>query len=132
MPGLSEPNYMKFPFSIGKNGAKTSSRSEHVREQIEQVLFTNPRERVFRPEFGAGVRRLVFEPNASALRIITEKQLRASLTEALMGEVDPKTLDVEVEGKDEKLFIRIAYTLAAIQQKEMHTFTISAQGCCDG
>ena len=101
MPGLSELNYMKFPFSIGKNGAKTSSRSEHVREQIEQVLFTNPRERVFRPEFGAGVRRLVFEPNASALRMITEKRLRASLTEALMGEVDPKTLDVEVEGKDE-------------------------------
>lgn len=128
MPGLSEPRYMKFPFSIDKQGARTSLRSGHVREQIEQVLFTNPRERVFRPEFGAGVRRLVFEPNASALRIITEKQLRSSLTEALRGEVDPKTLTVEVTGKDERLFIRIAYTLAAIRQKEAHTFTISTEG----
>ncbi len=36
----------------------------HIREQIEQVLFTDPGDRVFRPEFGAGVRRLVFEPNS--------------------------------------------------------------------
>ena len=132
MQGLSEPQYLKFPFSIGKEGAKVSSRSEHVREQIEQVLFTNPRERVFRPEFGAGVGRLVFEPNASALWTITKKQLVASLSEALTGEVDPMTLDVEVEGINEKLIIRIAYTLAAIRQKEMHTFTINVEGCCDG
>ena len=38
-------------------------RVRHIREQIEQVLFTDPGERVFRPEFGAGVRRLVFEPS---------------------------------------------------------------------
>lgn len=132
MSGLIESNYMKFPFSIGPNGAKNSSRSDHVREQIEQVLFTNPRERVFRPEFGAGVRRLVFEPNASALWRITEKHLQASLTEALRGEVDPRTLEVEVKGNNEKLIIRIAYTLAAIRQKEMHTFTINVEGCCNG
>ncbi len=35
----------------------------HIREQIEQVLFTDPGERVFRPELGAGMRQLVFEPN---------------------------------------------------------------------
>jgi hypothetical protein len=132
MSNIVDSDYMAFPLRISSEGARTSQRSGHVREQIEQVLFTNPRERVFRPEFGAGVRRLVFEPNASALRIITEKQLHSSLTEALSGEVDPKTLDVEVTGKDEKLFIRIAYTLAAIRQKEVHTFTISTEGCCDG
>lgn len=66
MQRLSDPSYLAFPFRIGTDGAKTSTRARHVREQIEQVLFTNPKERVFRPDFGAGVRKLIFEPNASA------------------------------------------------------------------
>jgi phage baseplate assembly protein W len=125
MPGLSESQYLKFPFSIGDDGPKTSSRSEHVREQIEQVLFTSPRERVFRPEFGVGIRRLVFEPNNEALWNITHKQLTASLTEALHGEVDPKTLEINIDHEEGKLIILISYMLAAISRRESQTFTVS-------
>ncbi|MHC4308364.1 MAG: GPW/gp25 family protein [Planctomycetota bacterium] len=125
MPSLSESQYLKFPFSVDTDGPKTSSRSEHVREQIEQVLFTSPKERVFRPEFGVGVRRLVFEPNNTALRNTTLKQLSASLAEALHGEVDPRTLELDVSNEDEKLIIHISYVLAAINRRESHTFPVS-------
>jgi phage baseplate assembly protein W len=128
MPGLSESQFLKFPFSVGNNGPKTSSRSEHVREQIEQVLFTSPKERVFRPEFGVGVRRLVFEPNNTALRNTTLKQLNVSLAEALYGEVDPRTLELDVSNEDEKLIIHISYVLAAINRQENHTFALDSQG----
>ncbi len=128
MPGLSETQYLKFPFSVGDDGPKTSSRSKHVREQIEQVLFTSPKERVFRPEFGVGVRRLVFEPNNVALRNTTLKQLNASLAEALHGEVDPRTLEIDVSNKDEKLIIHISYVLAAINRKESHAFPVASTG----
>ena len=128
MPGLTESQYLKFPFSVGKDGPKTSSRSEHVREQIEQVLFTSPKERVFRPEFGVGVRRLVFEPNNVALQNTTRKQLNASLAEALYGEVDPRTLEIDVRNEDEKLIIHISYVLAAINKHESHTFTLDSTG----
>ncbi len=128
MSGLSESEYLKFPFSVGKNGPKTSSRSEHVREQIEQVLFTSPKERVFRPEFGVGVRRLVFEPNNAALRNTTLKQLNSSLAEALHGEVDPRTLEVDVSSEEEKLIIHISYVLAAINRKESHAFPVDSSG----
>ena len=128
MPGLSESQYLKFPFSIGDDGPKTSSRSEHVREQIEQVLFTDVKERVFRPEFGVGVRRLVFEPNNAALRNTTLKRLNASLAEALHGEVDPRTLELDVSNEDEKLIIHISYVLAAINKQESHTFTLGSSG----
>lgn len=124
MPGLSESQYLKFPFLIDDDGPRTSSRAEHVREQIEQVLFTSPKERVFRPEFGVGVRRLVFEPNSSALWNITHKQLTASLAEALHGEVDPKTLQIKVERVDASLIILISYMLAAINRRETQSFTI--------
>ena len=128
MPGLIESQYLTFPFSITQNGPKTSARSVHVREQIEQVLFTSPKERVFRPEFGVGVRRLVFEPNNIALRNSTAKRLNATLAEALYGEVDPRTLEIEVSTVDEKLNILISYVLAAIHKKESHIFVISSLG----
>jgi len=95
-----------------------------VRDQIEQVLFTQPGERVFRPQFGAGVRALIFEPNARALWEITKKRLIASLAEALQGEVDPKTLEVIVEGEEEELKIVIRYTLATIGFTEEQSFTL--------
>ncbi len=132
MSGLSKSEYLKFPFTVGKDGPMTSSRADHVREQIEQVLFTSPKERVFRPEFGVGVRRLVFEPNNIALRNTTVKLLYASLAEALHGEVDPRTLEVEVSSEEEKLIIRISYILAFINRQESHTFPVSVPGDKNG
>lgn len=125
MAGLSESQYLKFPFFIGDDGPRTSSRSEHVREQIEQALFTSLKERVFRPEFGVGIRRLVFEPNNAALWNITHKQLVSSLAEALHGEVDPKTLEVGIDHEDGKLIILVSYKLAAINREESQTFTLA-------
>lgn len=132
MSGLVEAQYLKFPFSIKAEGPSTSNRSDHVREQIEQVLFTSQKERVFRPEFGVGVRRLVFEPNNIALRNSTVKRLDASLSEALYGEVDPRTLEIDVINEDEILRIRITYILAAINKRESHTFALGATGGSNG
>ena len=118
---LPTQSCMRFPFEIGGDGAVTSDRARHVREQIEQVLLTIPGERVFRPDFGAGVRRLVFEPNNAALATVTEKRLRSSLEEALRGEVDPKTLQIEVTRtaeQSEALRIAIKYQLSAIGQAD--------------
>ena len=125
MQRLSDPPYLAFPFRIGEDGAQTSSRAQHVREQIEQVLFTNPYERVFRPEFGAGVKKLIFEPNDSALWEVTRKRLTASLADALKGEVDPRTLEVSVRGEDEKLIVEITYNLTTIGHSEQHQFVVS-------
>ena len=121
---LNNAVYMQFPLEIAESGAVNSARRQHVRAQIEQVLFTNPGERWFRPEFGAGVRALVFEPNSSVLWEVTKKRLLASLSEALAGEVDPKTLEVSVEGEDAKLLIVIAYRLATINHTERLEFMV--------
>jgi len=125
---LPSPPYMKFPLRIGANGAVLSATSDHIAEQIHQVLFTNPGERVFRPEFGVGLRALVFEPNDSALREVTRKRLIGSLADALRGEVDPKTLRVDVASEDAKLMITISYTLARIGVEERRQFTVDPGG----
>jgi uncharacterized protein len=121
---LVDPPYLAFPFVMDTAAPRLASRSEHIRGQIEQVLFTLPGERVFRPEFGAGVKTLVFEPNDTPLWQITKRRLLASLAEALQGEVDPKSLDVEVSGDGASLIISIAYTLAAIGHRESQVFSL--------
>ncbi|MEM7505602.1 MAG: GPW/gp25 family protein [Pseudomonadota bacterium] len=118
---------MKFPFRLEETGPETSTRLEHIREQVMQVLFTSAGERVFRPEFGFGARRHVFEPNAAALWELAQTRLYGSLSEALAGEVDPKTLRVEVgpgPGQPEVLLVKITYTVAALQKEEEHSFEV--------
>ncbi|TCJ12320.1 phage baseplate protein [Parasulfuritortus cantonensis] len=121
---LVDPPYLAFPFAVAAGQPELASRSEHVRDQIEQVLFTLPGERVFRPEFGAGIQALVFEPNDTPLWQITKRRLLASLAEALQGEVDPKSIEVTVSGDDAELTIAIAYTLAAVGHRESQLFSL--------
>lgn len=131
---LGDTNYMTFPFAIAdedlqeaglqKGHVHTSKRRAHVRQQIEQVLFTIPGERVFRPDFGAGVEALVFEHNDGAIRQATETRLVDSLAQALAGEVDRQTLVIEVEQDEEKLNITVTYQLAAIQENVSEVFTV--------
>lgn len=133
---LADPPYLAFPLRIARpvdatpgdlrQWPRLASRSEHIRGQIEQILFTVPGERVFRPEFGAGLRTLLFEPNASPLWQVTQRRLAAALGEALNGEVDPRSLEIEVSGSEGQLVIRIAYTLAAIGRRE--ELTLNAGG----
>lgn len=120
---LTVPPYLAFPLRVIDAGPALDGRAAHVRGQIEQVLFTLPGERVFRPEFGAGVRALLFEPNNAAVWQVTKKRLVASLAEALQGEVDPRSIEVDVQGEDAALTIVVAYTLSTVGVREQQTFT---------
>jgi phage baseplate assembly protein W len=126
---LQEPAYLAFPLAVDGGGVRTSRRLEHVSEQIEQVLFTGAGERVFRPDFGAGLSGLVFEPASSALAELATKRLHASLSDALRGEVDPRSLEIAVDASaGDRLEITISYSLATISQRETHHFTVGAGG----
>lgn len=131
---LPTPRCLRFPLRIGAGGPAASTLADHVREQIEQVLFTSPGERVMRPEFGGGLRALVFEPNSAPLWELTRKRLLAALAEALQGEVDPRTLAVSVDddggsgAAEGRLVVRVNYRLAAIGEHGEQRFLLSAGG----
>ncbi len=119
--------YTAFPFRMGEAGADSVTRFAHIRDQVEQVLFTSPGERVFRPEFGFGARRHVFEPNTDGLWQYAQNRLYGALAEALAGEVDPKTIQVTVRQGDnapEVLLVRIRYIIAALQKEEIHEIEV--------
>jgi uncharacterized protein len=57
-----------FPFHFsGRGRTAKAGYDEHVRDMLEQLIFTNPGERVNRPDFGSGVLQLLFGPNSPEL-----------------------------------------------------------------
>ena len=66
---------------------------------------------------------------------LTKKRLTTALVDALQGEVDPRTLEVDVTGLEmetgmasEKMHITVRYELAAIGQREEHSIPVEAEG----
>jgi phage baseplate assembly protein W len=112
--------YIDFPYHIGANGRTADTTyPDHVRDMIEQLLFTRPGERVNRPDFGCGLLDLVFEPNspelAAALHVSAEGALNRWLGDLIT--VDSLTITVE----DSTLSINLQYTLLAIGEQVQTT-----------
>lgn len=121
--------YLSFPFRMTGEGAARSGRIDHVREQIAQILLTQPGERVFLPDFGIGAQQLLFLPMSPQLWARVESALAAGVAEALRGEAEPGSILVTVgprSGQPEVLDILIRYRLAALNLTEEVTFTISS------
>ena len=88
--------HLAFPFHIGPDGrtATHPSIAEHVRDEIIQLLLTNPGERPFQPPFGGGVRKLIFEPASDVLRGMTKARITQALTTWLGHRLTLENLEV--------------------------------------
>jgi phage baseplate assembly protein W len=111
-----------YPFRIDATSRQTAQTSypDHVADMIRQVLLTDPGERVCLPEFGCGLRRLVFAPNSDALRATTKLLVMQSLSRWLAGQIQVK--DVRISGAeaaaDGVLQIAIDYVLIETQEQQ--------------
>ena len=88
--------HLAFPFRIGNDGrtATPASEAEHVRDEVIQLLLTNPGERPFIPTLGGGVRKLIFEPTSDVLRGLTQARITQALTTWLGQRLTLENLDV--------------------------------------
>lgn len=103
-------NSFDFPFHIDHRGRTAAvDYSGHVRDMIEQLLLTEPGERVNRPDFGGGLRQLVFAPNSPELAATLSYTLRAAL-QLWLGDV-VEIADLEVSAQDARLAVALDYTI---------------------
>lgn len=115
------------PFQIGDLGApRTALRGVAIRQQIEQLLFTLPGERVNRPDFGCGVQRLVFSGATDEAAIATEYVIRIALQRYLAEVITTDAVRVTVS--DATLFIDILYTLRETGEELAETFRRPLEG----
>src|SRR5215470_5332317 len=95
--------------------AAERSYDEHVERMIRQVLLTAPGERINRPEFGCGVRRMLFAPNSDTSASLAQVSVHQSLDRWLGGVI--KVDNVTVTAVDATLTISISYVLLARRER---------------
>jgi phage baseplate assembly protein W len=120
---LESGKHLSFPFRVGVDGrtAEVSVLEEHVRDELIQLLLTNPAERLFLPEFGGGVRRLVFEPaDKSTTGAIAKAVITQNITRWLGHRVTLESLTVEVE--NERIEVEITYRIAGTEDSRVLRF----------
>jgi hypothetical protein len=117
--------HVAHPFRFdGRGRTAEAGRDEHIRDMIEQVLFTSPGERVNRPTFGSGLLQLLFAPNGDALAAAAHLSVQGALQEWLGSEIQVESVDVQ--SQDSTLTVVVQYTVRRTQERHLARFERSA------
>lgn len=102
-----------YPFHFDSRGrTATTGDEDHICDMIEQFLFTNPGERVNRPDFGSGLLHLVFEPNSPELAAALQFTIQAGLQRWLGDLIEVRELKVDTRPDNpEILSVTIQYMI---------------------
>src|SRR5881397_2831086 len=110
-----------FPFHLDPRGrTATAGDDDHILQMIEQLLFTNPGERVNRPDFGSGLLQMVFAPNSPELASALQFTVQAALRRYLGDVIDLQQLTVTAE--DATLTVTVSYVVRQTQEARTETF----------
>jgi uncharacterized protein len=104
-----------FPYHVDPRGRTAEADGDgHIRDMIEQVLFTAPGERVNRPDFGTGLMQLVFAPNSDEVAATLQLLVRGALQQWLGDTL--RVDEVLAESRDATLAVTVRYTVVLTQE----------------
>jgi phage baseplate assembly protein W len=94
---------------------------------IRQVLLTAPGERADLPEFGCGLRQLIFAPHSEALDATTRILVQQALDRWLSDQVQVQKVTVgpPADGQEEQLVVEIDYILVETQSQKQIAILVS-------
>jgi uncharacterized protein len=116
---------IRFPFAINASVGRLHQEADYnayIVQLIKQVIFTGPGERINRPQFGAGVRRLLFAPNSVGAASLAQTMIFQALNTWLGTLIRVDQIDVAAE--EEKLLINVNYTV--LQKGEQRFLNLEA------
>ncbi len=120
-------SYIDYPLHVnGRGRIATTNIDDHVRDMIFQVLFTNPGERVNRPDFGCGLMQLVFMPNSDPLVAATQFMVQGALQRWLADVIQVE--NVAITNLDERLEVEVIYIRRDTGSREQATFSQALGG----
>jgi uncharacterized protein len=110
-----------FPLQFdGRGRTALAADDDHVRDLIEQLLFTSPGERVNNPTFGCGLLQIPFQPNSTQLQQTTEFLLRGALSQFLGNVIDVQS--IAVDRNDSTFSVTLSYVVRASGSAQLATF----------
>jgi uncharacterized protein len=116
-----------YPFVIDPVSGQASQApyATHVDQMIRQILLTTPGERADLPEFGCGLRQLLFAPNSDALEATTKLIIQRSLDLWLSDQIKVQTIGVGPSDDYSQIVVQIAYTLLETQSVQQTSVLVS-------
>lgn len=100
-----------FPVSLNESGQlRQATYEDDVQQAIRIILGTAQGERVMRPDFGAGLKALVFEPiNTTTMSLVKHRVEEALIT--WEPRIDKITVQVSSEPRVGRLLVDIHYRI---------------------
>ena len=113
-----------YPFHFdGRGRTARTDEDDHIRDMIEQFLFTSPGERVNRPDFGSGLLGKVFEPNSDELAAALQHTVQAGLHRWLGDVIEVQ--GVQVRSTEAELRVRVQYAVRRTGEGRTEEFSRS-------
>jgi phage baseplate assembly protein W len=111
---LSSGRHLAFPFRIGGDGrtAAPANDAAQVRDEVLQLLLTSPGERLFQPDIGGGVRKLVFEPATETLRGVVKARITNALSRWLGHRLTVEQIEVVWNSAAAMMEVNVGYRAA--------------------
>jgi phage baseplate assembly protein W len=115
------PTQINFPFQVD-NRCRTATvkEEEHIRQLVEQVLFTSLEERVNRPSFGSNINQLIFAPNSEELATATQFLVQGALQQWLGTLIHVES--AEVHSEESTLHVSVQYIIRRTQERQVAAF----------
>jgi hypothetical protein len=112
-----------YPFHFDALGRTAQTfDADHVRDMIEQLLFTNPGERVNRPDFGSGLLQAIFAPNSPELATALQYTTQAALQRWLGDVIEIHALEFSAE--ESTLRVLLQYAIRQTGERRSDTFVM--------
>ena len=113
-----------FPYRVAADGRTADAApDDHIRQLIAMVLFTDQGERVMRPDFGSGVKQMVFVENSPELATALQHIVQADLQRWLADSIEVRGVDVSADDSTLSVFVRFR----TLDAGEDHTVRVVRQ-----
>lgn len=111
MPALPFTS-LRYPVSVDAARGRLAQEQDfaaHIEQLVMQVLMTAPGERINRPDFGCGVKRLVFAPGGEVAATLAQTTVYQALTKWLPNAIS--VAEVTARADEAVLNIRVGYMI---------------------
>lgn len=116
-----------YPFHLDpRQRTATTDEDDHIRDLIEQVLFTAPGERVNRPDFGSGLHELIFGPASPEIATAVSCSVQGALQQWLSDKAVVERVDVTHQ--DSRLRITVQFSRLRDPRRQVAIFERETEG----
>ena len=118
-----------YPFRISSvsGQAAQTSYATHVDQMIRQILLTAPGERADLPDFGCGLRQLIFAPDSDALQATCQITVQRALNRWLSDQIQVQNVSVSSGPGDDpsQIIVLVQYVLIETQTQQTTEIIVS-------